>query len=278
MQDVSPTMAMTIDCDKLLSMQSGCLTPLPPSVSAFHFSGNESNEEDAATPTRDAGTVPIAGALREKLVQLAEKQLTEAPLGRNFVKVPLPSHSAPPPAPHAVPIPRDSREKQFTVISKGSVGHPFNCAAACKYVKRKGGCRDGAECPNCHQCFWSKTTKDEKKAAAASVEEQLAEKFLRLLHEEQTMPVARFDAVPEYLSMAPNVGLGVQFDAGQFPGDDAGAQQSQPVNPGSLGHPYCCGPACKYVLKTRGCKDGDLCTHCHLCRWTRYAAKHHFKI
>ena len=23
-------------------------------------------------------------------------------------------------------------------------------------VKRKGGCRDGADCPNCHECFWTK--------------------------------------------------------------------------------------------------------------------------
>ncbi|CAK9009249.1 unnamed protein product [Durusdinium trenchii] len=36
---------------------------------------------------------------------------------------------------------------------------------------------------------------------------------------------------------------------------------------GSLGHPYNCGPPCKYVKKTRGCKDGRCCTRCHLCPW-----------
>lgn len=36
---------------------------------------------------------------------------------------------------------------------------------------------------------------------------------------------------------------------------------------GSEGHPHCCQPACKYVRKTRGCKDGDQCAHCHLCVW-----------
>eukprot|EP00440_Ansanella_granifera_P018726 gb/GFBE01020344.1/.p1 GENE.gb/GFBE01020344.1/~~gb/GFBE01020344.1/.p1 ORF type:complete len:218 (+),score=20.77 gb/GFBE01020344.1/:1-654(+) len=36
---------------------------------------------------------------------------------------------------------------------------------------------------------------------------------------------------------------------------------------GSLGHPHSCGDACKYVLKGRGCKDGEQCERCHLCRW-----------
>lgn len=38
--------------------------------------------------------------------------------------------------------------------SKGTIGHPHSCAAACRYVKRKGGCHDGIECAQCHLCFW----------------------------------------------------------------------------------------------------------------------------
>lgn len=38
---------------------------------------------------------------------------------------------------------------------------------------------------------------------------------------------------------------------------------------GSRGHPTSCGPACKYAWKTRGCKEGLDCSHCHLCLWTR---------
>eukprot|EP00913_Durusdinium_trenchii_P002211 g2043.t1 len=52
----------------------------------------------------------------------------------------------PPPQPHPVARPSAGwQEKigQSHVISVGSVGHPFRCAEACKYVKRKGGCRDG---------------------------------------------------------------------------------------------------------------------------------------
>lgn len=34
------------------------------------------------------------------------------------------------------------------------MGHPHACAGACRYVKRKGGCREGADCSQCHLCFW----------------------------------------------------------------------------------------------------------------------------
>jgi len=40
--------------------------------------------------------------------------------------------------------------------SAGSIGHPHSCAQACKYVKRKSGCRDGSQCPNCHLCHWQR--------------------------------------------------------------------------------------------------------------------------
>jgi len=39
---------------------------------------------------------------------------------------------------------------------------------------------------------------------------------------------------------------------------------------GSAGHPHCCSLPCKYVRKSRGCKDGLKCTRCHLCRFTRF--------
>eukprot|EP00438_Fugacium_kawagutii_P034100 Skav232060 [mRNA] locus=scaffold1641:117783:126482:- [translate_table: standard] len=80
----------------------------------------------------------------------------------------------PPPAPHAVARPERGTAH---VISLGSVGHPFKCAEACKYVKRKGatllqgrgGCRDGANCTKCHECFWSRVP------AGADVEQKIPE-------------------------------------------------------------------------------------------------------
>jgi len=43
------------------------------------------------------------------------------------------------------------------VVSIGTRGHPLNCGEACKYARRKGGCRDGASCTNCHACLWQRT-------------------------------------------------------------------------------------------------------------------------
>jgi len=40
-----------------------------------------------------------------------------------------------------------------------------------------------------------------------------------------------------------------------------------PISLGSVGHPNNCAKPCKYTKKQRGCKDGDQCTHCHLCVW-----------
>jgi len=48
------------------------------------------------------------------------------------------------------------------------------------------------------------------------------------------------------------------------------ARQDEPIPPlppslGSVGHPDTCQKSCKYFWKTRGCKDGASCSHCHLC-------------
>jgi hypothetical protein len=36
--------------------------------------------------------------------------------------------------------------------SPGSIGHPHHCEAACKYVKKPKGCKDGHNCSRCHLC------------------------------------------------------------------------------------------------------------------------------
>eukprot|EP00429_Kryptoperidinium_foliaceum_P000603 CAMPEP_0176012736 /NCGR_PEP_ID=MMETSP0120_2-20121206/5949_1 /TAXON_ID=160619 /ORGANISM="Kryptoperidinium foliaceum, Strain CCMP 1326" /LENGTH=326 /DNA_ID=CAMNT_0017345631 /DNA_START=56 /DNA_END=1036 /DNA_ORIENTATION=- len=43
-------------------------------------------------------------------------------------------------------------------LSMGSIGHPHSCAEACRYIKRKGGCLDGAKCSRCHLCFWTRVS------------------------------------------------------------------------------------------------------------------------
>lgn len=39
------------------------------------------------------------------------------------------------------------------------------------------------------------------------------------------------------------------------------------TNIGSLNHPHSCGLACKFARKSRGCKDGDTCVRCHICKF-----------
>jgi len=48
--------------------------------------------------------------------------------------------------------------------SKGSMNHPHSCAAACKYIKKPRGCKDGADCDRCHLCSF-RNNKQHKKAA-----------------------------------------------------------------------------------------------------------------
>lgn len=42
------------------------------------------------------------------------------------------------------------------VMSEGSVGHPTNCAAPCKYNGKNKGCKDGSDCTRCHLCHWQR--------------------------------------------------------------------------------------------------------------------------
>jgi len=46
--------------------------------------------------------------------------------------------------------------------------------------------------------------------------------------------------------------------------------QEPPVpSKGSVGHPYTCGNACKYFRRKGGCNEGENCSKCHLCHWSR---------
>eukprot|EP00930_Biecheleria_cincta_P069424 TRINITY_DN5716_c0_g1_i1.p1 TRINITY_DN5716_c0_g1~~TRINITY_DN5716_c0_g1_i1.p1 ORF type:complete len:326 (+),score=39.65 TRINITY_DN5716_c0_g1_i1:38-979(+) len=51
-----------------------------------------------------------------------------------------------------------------TVVSRGSVGHPHSCSAACKYAAKGRGCKDGADCDRCHLCAWKRSHRSRKKA------------------------------------------------------------------------------------------------------------------
>lgn len=117
-----------------------------------------------------------------------------------------------------------------TTLSLGSIGHPHRCASACRYVKRKGGCRDGTRCSRCHLCFWRRDREPDK---ADSVSDH---------------PVTEASA-----EFADPGGLATLISCG------------------TIGHPYTCAPACRYVRRKVGCKNGADCPNCHVCLWTREA-------
>lgn len=48
--------------------------------------------------------------------------------------------------------------------ARGSEGHPHHCQAACKYVRKARGCKDGDNCAHCHLCIWKSSTCKQKKA------------------------------------------------------------------------------------------------------------------
>lgn len=54
----------------------------------------------------------------------------------------------------------------------------------------------------------------------------------------------------------------------------AAANFPESVSRGSDGHPYRCGGGCKYFWKPKGCKDGEECTRCHICTYSRWQERH----
>lgn len=60
----------------------------------------------------------------------------------------------------------------------------------------------------------------------------------------------------------------------ELPGRQASPQEFPlVVSIGSICHPHSCGPPCKFTTSAKGCKDGRLCSHCHICHWSRYNAR-----
>lgn len=69
----------------------------------------------------------------------------------------------------AIPLlgPKAKRENMVdTVVSQGTVGHPYTCASACKFYGRARGCKEGAACPRCHLCKFKNVKRNLKKPRA----------------------------------------------------------------------------------------------------------------
>lgn len=287
--------------DKLSKLQVDMLKPQVDTVIAQPL------DMRAAYPTYTEAEE--AKRIKAQLALLSPLVAGPLPIGRQVEsKVLDDAGIPPPPQPHPVARPSAGwQEKigQSHVISVGSVGHPFRCAEACKYVKRKGGCRDGANCTKCHECFWSRLP------AGEGLEQLKIQEPVHPVETAQPFSVGsaghpytcsaackyvwrkqgcrdgadcpnchycKWQRRPKEESESPTLeGLdsmlvNIPPPPGLTPMQPMEAKPQENLSSlGSLGHPYSCGLACKYVGKAKGCKDGTLCPNCHLCRWSRYA-------
>jgi len=187
---------------------------------------------------------------------------------------------------NVTPNVRQEQQPAPAVQSVGTLGHPHTCAGACKYVKRKSGCRNGAQCLDCHLCHWQRTPLPKPPAEfdpSFWLDRELnhglqvpQKPAVRDILPQTIAPPQR----PQFLQCEPcKVEIG---STGGRPSsvigrpdflngltDDGVTDTQACASVGSIGHPYSCGIACKYARKQKGCKDGNLCVCCHLCIWRR---------
>jgi len=196
----------------------------------------------------------------------------------------------------------------------GTAGHPISCGPACRYARRKGGCREGPRCLNCHYCKWRRALRDEGEdedrrhtsngdlgGGSVSTLERLlriqlycrekeivtgsAAESLQPPDRRATEPAGSssglagrlsklpWDLPPDAVldstshSLGPNRNSRSSIDPTVRDGSPRAWQP--PASFGSLGHPEKCAPACKYLNKLAGCKDGLWCANCHVCQWRR---------
>lgn len=218
-----------------------------------------------------------------------------------------------PPAPHQVARPAKvglqaapAAELKRPVRSLGTMGHPFACASPCRYVKRKGGCRDGADCPNCHECFWTKSRGFGINMAEAlpfsegtrGHPDRCAEacKYVRRkggcrdgenclkchscqwrrdgaknLRQDEEVEAIEADVQTPGLLPAQDVEeehQKLQYEHLPLPRIQklVAGMESLEMFPsmGSLGHPFTCASPCRHFLEGN-CQDGALCAFCHRC-------------
>jgi len=217
--------------------------------SGYAYSGDGEIRDDTVTPS-GTGQLPfnsdkLSAVLCRKLGELKAPATIRPPPGLPLdeaVKVDISADWEVPPPP--VPEPGFERVKQgLAQASNGSIGHPLHCAEACQYYRRKGGCRDGAGCSKCHQCFWQRS------APAKDWSPHQME----------------FDGL--YAAIAEGLPARVVIMS-SAPGLE-GNSCCLPSSEGSRGHPYSCASPCKYARRKIGCRDGANCPNCHHCQWRR---------
>jgi len=181
-----------------------------------------------------------------------------------------------------------SDQRQHEPASYGSIGHPHFCAQACKYIDRKSGCRDGRECPNCHFCSWRRTRVALKPNAADKCPKELTmHGVLGSSSLGEPLKIDLLQCEDFYLETTTRPQSGAQLrlwcrddqadlklKQHKCPEQESGSKPDGCPSVGSVNHPHNCGLPCKYAWKKKCCKDGYLCTRCHVCKWNRYVPQH----
>lgn len=171
----------------------------------------------------------------------------------------------------------NAEKAEQLVTSVGTKGHPSTCGVACRYVRRKHGCRDGAACPNCHECHWRRGAGTER-AGNEAMDELKRLIVLQLSYVEGAVPPTTMSSSKVHVELVANkeeqakgrssgqAGDHSEVFAGVVSADDGPVTES---SVGSLGHPYDCNEPCKYFRRKAGCRDGWQCLKCHRCEWVR---------
>mmetsp|Transcript_6157 Transcript_6157/g.14715 ORF Transcript_6157/g.14715 Transcript_6157/m.14715 type:complete len:303 (-) Transcript_6157:203-1111(-) len=144
-----------------------------------------------------------------------------------------------------------SEQGYVTPPSRGSVGHPRNCRPPCKYIGKTGGCQLGANCGFCHLCRWRHLGRWQQHHTEQ--EEDSTSSMTGVRTGQRDAQTSTTDLQRFYHESAESRILG----------------EGEPVSLGSLGHPYRCGPACRYRWRVSGCRNGADCLCCHFCHWRR---------
>mmetsp|Transcript_14018 Transcript_14018/g.22052 ORF Transcript_14018/g.22052 Transcript_14018/m.22052 type:complete len:535 (-) Transcript_14018:157-1761(-) len=166
-------------------------------------------------------------------------------------------HENAPPIPNFCSLPPNAL-CNLPSVSLGSVGHPTSCGGACKFIKTQKGCKQGATCSRCHLCMWTRASE-------------------RGLSQRKKVNREFEDALCAYLDGHTTEGQNGQelYEESNVSSEQPGLDRLQGtvgqahVSAGTVGHPYLCGGACKYLKTQKGCKMGASCDRCHLCFWTR---------
>eukprot|EP00931_Biecheleriopsis_adriatica_P104125 TRINITY_DN7885_c0_g2_i1.p1 TRINITY_DN7885_c0_g2~~TRINITY_DN7885_c0_g2_i1.p1 ORF type:complete len:365 (+),score=38.43 TRINITY_DN7885_c0_g2_i1:165-1259(+) len=163
----------------------------------------------------------------------------------------------------------ESLQRDTLCDSVGTLGHPYSCSEPFEHAHRQAGCRNGTMCPKCHKSQWQRRPR--KLATPSAEEAQLGDSS-----ESKDAPTAPHFGFMAYDPEPPRCILSTQphFMVVPMLHPPPGLElEANPPLLGSIGHPQTCGAACKFAHKPKGCKDGTLCSHCHLCHWTRKGTK-----